>query len=209
MSTERRASKAVENLKRMPGKITVDFIDGQVLVYTEKLKVSITDNFMVDIFDLNGKRICSDYRGEDKPFVRRGNDDDGNIAAEEGHQLEEERKSQKIKILKQLNPGSYFYGLGDRTGHLNKLGYHYKMWNTDNPNPHVESFETMYKSIPFFVALEKKPLMAYFSTTVMKRFLILAKKTATIILLAPLMEILIITLFMVHLLKKLFSGILF
>ncbi|OIL25916.1 alpha-glucosidase, partial [Oenococcus oeni] len=160
--TERRASKAVENLKRMPGKITVDFIDGQVLVYTEKLKVSITDNFMVDIFDLNGKRICSDYRGEDKPFVRRGNDDDGNIAAEEGHQLEEERKSQKIKILKQLNPGSYFYGLGDRTGHLNKLGYHYKMWNTDNPNPHVESFETMYKSIPFFVALEKKTAYGIF-----------------------------------------------
>jgi alpha-glucosidase len=43
----------------------------------------------------------------------------------------------------------YFYGLGEKSGHLNKKGYHYVNWNTDNPNPHGETFDRLYKSIPF------------------------------------------------------------
>ena len=34
----------------------------------------------------------------------------------------------------------YFYGLGERTGSLNKKGYHYRNWNTDDPTPPGETY---------------------------------------------------------------------
>ena len=45
------------------------------------------------------------------------------------------------------------YGLGDKPGCLNKRGYSYVNWNTDDPAPHVDSFKSLYKSIPFFIVL--------------------------------------------------------
>jgi alpha-glucosidase len=56
----------------------------------------------------------------------------------------------------------YFYGFGEKTGPLNKKGYHYRMWNTDDASPHVERFEKMYKSIPFFITLKEKQAFGYF-----------------------------------------------
>ena len=48
----------------------------------------------------------------------------------------------------------YFYGLGEKTGHLNKKSYHYVNWNTDNPSPHGETFDRLYKSIPFLISIK-------------------------------------------------------
>ncbi|KGO27494.1 hypothetical protein Q757_07915, partial [Oenococcus alcoholitolerans] len=97
--------------------------------------------------------LCADYRGEDHPFIRRGGGQGLELAEQEGHKFDSEKDAQAFKIKKQIFGDTYFYGLGDRTGHLNKHGYRYKLWNTDDPNPHVESFETLYKTIPFFIAL--------------------------------------------------------
>ncbi|MFT9266709.1 glycoside hydrolase family 31 protein [Oenococcus sp.] len=178
ISSERRPSKAIENLQPAPGEIKTDFAGGQVLVYTSQLKAVVADNFIVDIYDLTGNLLCADYRGEDRPFVRRGTGNDLDIAAEEGHKFEAEQAAQKIRVLKQLQPDSYFYGLGDKTGHLNKRGYHYKMWNTDNPEPHVESFESLYKSIPFFIALTKKTAYGIFFDNSYKTFFDFGKENS-------------------------------
>lgn len=43
------------------------------------------------------------------------------------------------------------YGLGDKTGPLDKTGYSYINWNTDDPSAQVDTFKSLYKSIPFFV----------------------------------------------------------
>jgi alpha-glucosidase len=155
LASERRASKAIENLHPAPGAFTTTYSDGQVTVCTECLIVKVSDHFFVDIYDHSGNLLCGDYRGNDKPFVRRGSGEGLELAAEEGHKIEAERKRQKIRILKKMEENMFFYGLGDKTGHLNKKGYHYKMWNTDDASPHVESFEAMYKSIPFFIALKE------------------------------------------------------
>ncbi|MCO7176036.1 glycoside hydrolase family 31 protein [Sporolactobacillus kofuensis] len=154
--SERRISKAVEDLQREHAPFTVDYSDAQLTVRTEKLTVTISDEFLVDLYDANGKRLCADYRGSAQPFVRRGSGEGLEMAAEEGHKIEAERNRQKVRVLKKMERDLYFYGLGDKTGHLNKKGYHYKMWNTDDPSPHVESFEAMYKSIPFLIALKEK-----------------------------------------------------
>ena len=55
-----------------------------------------------------------------------------------------------------------FYGLGDKTGYLNKKWKHYKNWNTDNPDPHGETFEQLYKSIPFFITLNDQDAYGVF-----------------------------------------------
>ena len=43
------------------------------------------------------------------------------------------------------------YGLGDKPGPLDKRGYSFVNWNTDNPYPHTDTDKSLYKSIPFFV----------------------------------------------------------
>ncbi|MCD8067967.1 MAG: hypothetical protein LUE87_03600 [Lachnospiraceae bacterium] len=52
-----------------------------------------------------------------------------------------------------MSGSEHFYGLGDKTGYLDKRHYDYEMWNTDNPDPHVDTFKALYKSIPFFITL--------------------------------------------------------
>lgn len=43
------------------------------------------------------------------------------------------------------------YGLGEKTGRLNKSGQAWTMWNSDVPG-YAADFDPLYKSIPFFVA---------------------------------------------------------
>ncbi len=46
------------------------------------------------------------------------------------------------------------YGLGDKTGYMNKRGYEYDNWNTDDPAPHLENFTRLYKSVPVMFGLK-------------------------------------------------------
>ncbi len=75
--------------------------------------------------------------------------------AAEGHigQADVERLSTrwKIEVVKALGPEDAIYGLGDKTGFLNKRHYAYENWNTDDPSPHCDNFRSLYKSIPFFI----------------------------------------------------------
>ena len=48
------------------------------------------------------------------------------------------------------------YGLGERTGPLDKRGYDYINWNTDDPAAHVDTFKSLYQSIPFFMFFDPK-----------------------------------------------------
>lgn len=60
------------------------------------------------------------------------------------------KKTDAVTIIKKLGKDDAIYGLGDKPGCLNKRGYSYVNWNTDDPAPHVDSFKSLYKSIPFF-----------------------------------------------------------
>lgn len=160
---EQRLSKAVEDLKINKCDFSVKDEEGKIIIKTDQLIVNIFDDFKVDVYDSNGKILCEDYRGNAKPFIRRGTENGGwELAAEEGHKVETQKRRCKIEIFKKMEKDMYFYGLGDKTGHLNKKGYHYKMWNTDDPSPHVESFEALYKSIPFLVCLKEKQAFGIF-----------------------------------------------
>ena len=85
------------------------------------------------------------------------------ISAEELAQLHAEghtaqgavREDWPVEVRKTLSPDDAVYGLGDKTGFLNKRGYEYENWNTDDPAPHVDSYKSLYKSINFFMVSGK------------------------------------------------------
>ncbi|EKQ51337.1 MULTISPECIES: glycoside hydrolase family 31 protein [unclassified Clostridium] len=147
-----RNSKAVENIIDSHCDFEVEKIIDGIQISTENLLVKIFDDFKVDIYDKNGALLCEDYRGESKPFNRRYGD--YVLAEAEGHTLNG-AADYKVYVSKKMEDDMYFYGLGERSGHLNKRGYHYVNWNTDNPAPHGETFDRLYKSIPFLIGLNK------------------------------------------------------
>lgn len=156
-------SKAIENLKVEKCKFYVKKVNESLVITTSELIIKIYDEFKIDIYDKFGNAICEDYRGKREPFLRRGND--YALKEAEGHKTMT-KAEEKIVILKKMEKDMFFYGLGEKTGPLNKRGYHYKMWNTDDPSPHAECFETLYKSIPFFIAVkDKKAFGIFFDNT--------------------------------------------
>lgn len=53
-----------------------------------------------------------------------------------------------------MSPDTRFYGLGEKTGFLDKRGERYTNWNTDVYAPHVPEIEALYQSIPFLIPTE-------------------------------------------------------
>lgn len=154
-----RNSKAVENLMCKKINFNIEKKDDYLNIKTAKLDVKIYDDFKVDIFKLNGEPLCRDFRGERNPFRRLGAD--FSLAAEEGHKLEG-HEDFKVYVSKVMENDMYFYGLGERTGSLNKKGYHYRNWNTDDPTPHGETYAQLYKSIPFLIAIKNNEASGIF-----------------------------------------------
>ncbi|MGZ9586565.1 glycoside hydrolase family 31 protein [Paenibacillus marinisediminis] len=54
-----------------------------------------------------------------------------------------------------LNQEDHIYGLGEKTGFLDKRGERYTMWNSDVYAPHVPEMESLYQSIPFLTVLNE------------------------------------------------------
>ena len=156
-----RNSKAVENINSEEGCFTVNVekLDDKLVIRTKLLTINVNDNMKIDIYDIHGELLCADYRGEEEPFKRRYGDYD--LAKEEGHDVKDEVED-KIKVVKAMEDNMFFYGFGEKTGHLNKKGYHYVNWNSDNPQPHGETFDRLYKSIPFFIGIKDKKSFGIF-----------------------------------------------
>lgn len=76
--------------------------------------------------------------------------------------LEEDKRSCTISIRED----EYFYGLGEKTGFLNKRGARYTMWNTDCYEPHTESTDPLYASFPFYIGFNRQGCYGiYFDNT--------------------------------------------
>lgn len=98
-------------------------------VFTDQLRIRVNKTpFQLQIFDKYQKLLFSDYA--EKGFVH----DNG-----------------KIKTHKVLRNDEQFFGLGEKSGTLNRRGGSYKMWNSDKPCYGVNE-DPLYKSIPFFMS---------------------------------------------------------
>lgn len=124
----------------------------KAVIRARDITVYVKDNEKLDIY-YKGKLVLSDYEKARKKSEKNPYEDLA-IAELEGHTVgKDEEKTDSVTIIKKLGKDDAIYGLGDKPGCLNKRGYSYVNWNTDDPAPHVDSFKSLYKSIPFFIVL--------------------------------------------------------
>ena len=113
-----------------PGEIRVDEQASAFEIYTSALRVRIDrDPMRLQIFDKWQKLVFGDYAGR-------------------GHEAVGERG---VKARKILRSDEHFFGLGEKTGPLDRRGRSYRMWNSDRPCYGVTE-DPLCKSIPFFMS---------------------------------------------------------
>ena len=114
------------------------------------IRIKAWENQKLDIF-YQGVLVLSDVErtGQETGIA----EEDTELAKLEGHAGGSDEAGYASAIVKKLGKEDAVYGLGDKPGCLNRRGYVYVIWNTDNPAPHVDSFKSLYKSIPFFMVL--------------------------------------------------------
>lgn len=168
-------SRAIEDLKIENCQFQVSKLEDYIQVNTGKLFINIYDNFKIDFYNQDKEPLCLEYEEERRPFIRRGS---VSIAEAEGHKALDQASTHKIQVVKKIFGDEAFYGLGDKTGHLNKKNYSYEMWNTDDPSPHVESYKALYKSIPFFTVLRKGTAYGIFFDNTFKTYFDMGKENS-------------------------------
>ena len=179
------SSFAIENLNITPVDITVESLEDGLFIKTKILSIKVYADFKLDIYHFD-KVLCEDYKGKRNPFKRHAistyeTEEDKQKAKElslaEGHESKDEDfKHYKIEILKTNNQNNLYYGLGEKTGFLNKAGYEYEMWNTDEPSAHLEYFKTLYKSVPFFITFNKETSYGIFFDNTYKTYFDMGKE---------------------------------
>ena len=142
----------------------------RVMLTTPALMCCIFDDFKLDFYDRDGNLLCADYRGKRIPrftlqesFIE--------FIKKEGHDVDLSGSTDyPVQCVKVLDKGDCIYGLGDKTGPLNKRSYEYENWNSDIPDPHEDSFKSLYKSIPFFITLKEKGVYGIFYDNTFKSY---------------------------------------
>ena len=130
----RRTAPKVSGEALTWGRITVEPENGMALFY-------------------DGKLLCVDYPGSRRLRTSLSPEEVAQLSSE-GHVPSEalaEAGEWKVEAVKTLAPDAVVYGLGDKTGFLNKRHYAYENWNTDDPTPHCDNYKSLYKSINFFM----------------------------------------------------------
>lgn len=170
-------SKAIDGVKVRPSAFTVESMaDGGLCIRTEQVQVRVADDFKVDFYDLADAPVCLDYRGSRRP-LERVSEEVLEMLKKEGHMFDEGGRAHDIEVVKAMEGSASFYGLGDKTGFLNKRGYDYIMWNTDDPAPQVDSFRSLYKSIPFFMTLTDTHVYGLFFDNTYKTWFDMGKES--------------------------------
>ena len=131
-------SFAIENMPEKPGSFNISSNKHAITAATDCVTLKIKKSLQIDIYNKNGSLVCSDI--EDTSSIP-DNLSEEEIAQliQEGHITDTSDMHFKYKVTKKLTGSEVFYGLGDKTGFLDKKGYNYIMWNSDNPDPHVEN----------------------------------------------------------------------
>ena len=163
---EHQSSAAIDNLPTIDCPFEIHDGPDCVEIITEALIIHVFDDFKIKFYNRDGVLLCADFEGERKPFIRRT----AAVTAMTGPK-QEAKSRPKSAAIKKILGSEHFYGLGETTGHLNKRGYAYEMWNTDDSAPHVERHQSLYKSVPFLITLlDGAAFGLFFDNTFRSRF---------------------------------------
>lgn len=176
LSNECASSKAIEGEKNREVDIDVETDEKCITISTPVLAVKVFDEAKIDIYDRDGNPLCLDYR-KGRKLVGTVDREMAQFMEQEGHSVENSSGIHNIQVLKQMMGDECFYGLGDKTGFLNKRGYEYMTWNTDNPDPQVDCFRSLYKSIPFFITLRKNSVFGIFFDNTFRTYFDMGKES--------------------------------
>lgn len=147
-------SKAIEKDVVKPTEFSVRNEGTKLVIATEKVVVDIYDNFVVDFLRPDRKLLMGDYRGE-RTIEEKVSWMSLEMLEAEGHDISSLLgEPYAFEMVKQLEEGDDFYGLGDKSGFINKKNYEYENWNSDLPQAHNEDFKALYKTIPFLMCLK-------------------------------------------------------
>lgn len=170
-------SKAIEGDKAVPANFTVEDAGDATVIKTKSLTLYIHDGFYMEAYDANGHLLMEDYRGQRVKKVAL-DQKAADLLEAEGHDASKsEGGDYAVQTLKVLAPEDSFYGLGDKSGFLNKRHYEYENWNSDLPQAHTEDFHALYKSIPFLICLRKDCVYGLFFDNTFHSYLNLGKES--------------------------------
>ena len=137
-------------------KFEIEENDGKLTFKTSKLMVVFNDGFSFKIYHLNNLV----YEGSIE-FNAKFEKENSSIKEKEGHKSFEDSEY-KFLIKSKLYEDDNFYGLGDKTGFLNKKYYEFVNYNTDDPSIQLENMPSLYKSINLFYDLKTEGSFAVF-----------------------------------------------
>jgi len=110
-------------------KVNLSEQPGSYEIFTGNLIIRINKKpFQVRFYDKYQKLLLEDYT--DQGFVK---------------------DSSYQSTFKTLRPDEHFFGLGEKTGSLDRRGKAFSMWNSDKPCYGINE-DPLYKSIPFFMS---------------------------------------------------------
>lgn len=158
-----------------PLNIEVSLSDGVLKANTGRYTYFIKDDFLVDI-EKEGKLISSSKN----EITSKREILNKELQEKEGHEVNGDEEY-LFSIQKVISNDDYIYGLGDKSGFLNKIGYEYEMYNTDNPAPQVECFKALYKSIPFYIVFNSSYQYGFFFDNTYKQHYDVAKTNPNIV----------------------------
>lgn len=177
MEREKFVSKAVEGCKETKTDFDMEMKDGVCVIRTKKATAVAGADGKVDFYDADGKEVCMDYRESRKRHHETLTGEEQELMEQEGHLADFSKGPHELEVIKRMDGDECFYGLGDKTGFMNKRHYAYEMWNTDNPAPHVDSFKVMYKDIPFMIVLKKECVYGLFFDNTYRTWFDLGKES--------------------------------
>ncbi|HET6630663.1 MAG TPA: TIM-barrel domain-containing protein [Woeseiaceae bacterium] len=77
---------------------------------------------------------------------------DGRVLAEDDPAMPIGWDGNEVRTWKRIEPADRFFGLGEKTGPLDKRGRQWVLWNSDN-YAYTPDQDPLYQSIPFFIGL--------------------------------------------------------
>lgn len=174
--TAEHRSKAIEGDKMQPVVLTVSVEAGALVIETRMLTVKVYDNCCVDFYGKDGTLLCADSR-EGRKFTEQVSERFIEFLKAEGHYVPENTDfNYPVQVVKRMEGDEKFYGLGDKTGFLNKRDYEYENWNSDIPQAHTESYKALYKSVPFLITLRESAVYGLFFDNTYKSYINLGKE---------------------------------
>ncbi len=144
-------SVAIEGNPCIPCDFEVSKEEDKLKITTAFVNFVLSDDFRFEFTDRYGDDILTSY-SKTRVLKDTISEKSLGLLEAEGHDISGFKiKDYPVQQLFSLKKAERFYGLGDKTGFLNKRGYAYENWNSDIPQIHHENMPALYKSIPFVI----------------------------------------------------------